>query len=278
MIVSKYNASGNDFVVFSSFLDNDRSALAKNLCDRFNGVGADGLIVILPANDEKCDIRWEFYNSDGSVASMCGNGSRAAALYAYFQGLANENMRIKTGAGIIKAKIFKNENLCQNASEILNKSQNEISGQNPSQINKSMLVEVELTSPKKLNESFNENGKTWYFYDTGVPHLITFSKNLAEFDLDLAKKMRQKHNANVNFALIKDSQNIAVRTYERGVENETMACGTGMAASFLAGFELGLVKAEICVQPKSNEKLFLRFEEGKIYFKGEVKKCFDAVL
>ena len=110
-----------------------------------------------------------------------------------------------------------------------------------------------------------------------MPHLITFIQNLADFDLDLAKKMREKHNANVNFALIKDSQNIAVRTYERGVENETMACGTGMAASFYAAFELGLVKNQISVRPKSNEELFLRCDE-KIYFKGAVIKCFDAIF
>ena len=140
-----------------------------------------------------------------------------------------------------------------------------------------MFVEVALTNPKKLSQSFDENGKTWHFYDTGVPHLITFIQNLADFDLDLAKKMREKHNANVNFALIKDSQNIAVRTYERGVENETMACGTGMAASFYAAFELGLVKNQISVRPKSNEELFLRFDE-KIYFKGAVIKCFDAIF
>lgn len=269
MIVSKYNASGNDFVIFSSFLAGNRSALAKKLCDRFSGVGADGLIVILPANDENCDIRWEFYNSDGSQALMCGNGSRAAGLYAYMQGLTGQKLRLKTGAGIINAQVF--------ADKTTNKNPNKNLAQEPLDTANSMLVEVALTNPKKLSQSFDENGKTWHFYDTGVPHLITFIQNLADFDLDLAKKMREKHNANVNFALIKDSQNIAVRTYERGVENETMACGTGMAASFYAAFELGLVKNQISVRPKSNEELFLRFDE-KIYFKGAVIKCFDAIF
>jgi diaminopimelate epimerase len=103
MVVSKYSASGNDFVIFHTFRKIDRSNLAKILCDRFNGVGADGLIVILPHSEY--DFEWQFYNADGSEASMCGNGSRAAAHYAYVNNLADKKMKFLTGAGVIEAEV-----------------------------------------------------------------------------------------------------------------------------------------------------------------------------
>ena len=86
MRVLKYNASGNDFVIFHSFVSKDRSELAKILCDRFNGIGADGLIVLLPFEN---GLKWEFYNNDGSYAAMCGNGARAALSYAAHNDLTN---------------------------------------------------------------------------------------------------------------------------------------------------------------------------------------------
>jgi diaminopimelate epimerase len=249
MKVSKYNASGNDFVVFHTFVNENRSVLAKRLCDRTNGIGADGLIVLLPNGENS--IKWEFYNSDGSMAAMCGNGSRAAFAYAYKNGLIGANATLLSGAGLIGGKIWQD------------------------------IVEVELTNPKKLSEKFDESGFTWHFYDTGVPHLVTFVDNLAKFDLEIARTMRYKYNANVNFALIKDKENsldanLLVRTYERGVENETLACGTGMAACFYAGFKLNFLGDSIKVKPKSGEILGLRLENGKIFFSGCVNYCFDA--
>jgi diaminopimelate epimerase len=103
MVVSKYNASGNDFVIFHAFKKINRGKLAKKLCDRFEGIGADGLIVILP--HDKYDFEWQFYNSDGSEAEMCGNGSRAAAHYAYYNNLADNKMRFLTLAGVIEAQV-----------------------------------------------------------------------------------------------------------------------------------------------------------------------------
>ena len=91
MKISKYCASGNDFVIITAFSNKNRSLLAKKLCDRFNGVGADGLIIILP--DTNNDFKWEFYNSDGSVAKMCGNGARAAFMYAYENNLISKKAK-----------------------------------------------------------------------------------------------------------------------------------------------------------------------------------------
>ncbi|WP_162166486.1 diaminopimelate epimerase [Campylobacter fetus] len=246
MQLSKYNASGNDFVIFHTFKSLNRRELAMSLCDRFNSIGADGLIVILPSKE--CDFEWEFYNSDGSLASMCGNGSRAAALYAYQNSLCSKNCSFKTGAGIIKASIDND------------------------------FVEVALTAPKKLSEPFIEYGFEWSFYDTGVPHLVTFVDNLSKFDLSVCSELRKKYNANVNFAHLKDNGVLEVRTFERGVENETNACGTGMAASFYTGVDRFKFNPCLKVNPKSKEDLWLKFDGEIIYFKGKVKHCFDTSI
>ncbi len=113
--------------------------------------------------------------------------------------------------------------------------------------------------------------------DTGVPHLVTIVDNLDKYDHNIASKMRYEHNANVNFAKIID-EDIYVRTYERGVEGETLACGTGMAACFLKSYQLGLVSTKAFVYPKSQEELTLSLFEGIIYFKGAVKKVFTATI
>ncbi len=245
MFISKYNASGNDFVIFHSFLKKDRSKLAKKLCDRQRGVGADGLIVLVPHN--KLDYEWEFYNSDGSLADMCGNGSRATAHYAVTNGLAKNTHSFLSGAGEIKC---------------------EVDGES---------VEVELTHPKELKEKFSDEGREWYFFDTGVPHLVTFIDDLEEYSKELARSMRDRCNANVNFVKVAGDV-LRVRTYERGVEDETLACGTGMAASFYSAYLRGDAKEVTKVYPTSGEELVLSLKDGSIFFKGRVERVFDTIL
>lgn len=99
MQVAKYNASGNDFVIFHTFKEQDYSELAKRLCHRQEGIGADGLIVLVP--NHEYDFKWLFYNNDGSKAAMCGNGTRACAHYAFNNKLANAQMHFLTDAGVI---------------------------------------------------------------------------------------------------------------------------------------------------------------------------------
>ncbi|WP_456480032.1 diaminopimelate epimerase [Nautilia sp.] len=242
MIVSKYSASGNDFVIFHTFAKKDRSEVAKKLCERQNGIGADGLIVLLP--HEKYDFEWQFYNSDGSEAEMCGNGSRAAAHYAFVNGLACRKMKFLTLAGVIEAEV-----------------ENDV-------------VESMLSPYKLVKDEFEEEGRVWKIYDTGVPHLVTLGK-IDDYDKKLAEKMRYKYNANVNFAEVKNG-NLYVRTYERGVEDETLACGTGMCASFLVAKDLNLVGDNVTVYPKSKEELQIKLKNGRLYFKGKVKNTFTA--
>ena len=244
MKVAKYSANGNDFVIFDSNIKEDRTQLTKLICHRQDGVGADGLIVIVPNDDY--DFEWQFYNADGSEADMCGNGSRACAHYAYTHNLASKNMNFLTGAGVIKA---------------------EVDGS---------LVQVELTPPNILNKDIQYNGKSWWLLDTGVPHLVHFTKNIEEFNIEEARELRYKYNTNVNIAFIDADKNIKVRTYERGVEDETLACGTGMAACFYRAFSEGKVAKTIEVYPRSNETVYLGVNDKTITFKGAVKNTFNT--
>ncbi len=246
MQISKYSASGNDFIIFHTFLELDRSKLAKKLCHRQFGIGADGLVVLLPGNLDKYDFKWQFYNSDGSIATMCGNASRAVAHYAYNNGLCKEKTKFLTGAGIIEARV-----------------ENDI-------------VESTLTPTKIVEEEFKDSGFVWSFYDTGVPHLVTFVDDLDIFDKEIARELRQKYNANVNYAKLENDK-MYIRTYERGVEDETLACGTGMAAAFFSAIRKNLIKDSLEVYPKSKEKLILTYKNNKIYFKGKVVKVFDII-
>jgi len=245
MFISKYSASGNDFVIFHSFKKEDRSELAKKLCDRKNGIGADGLIVLVP--HKNLDFEWEFYNADGSYAAMCGNGSRATAHYAYNYGLANKEMKFLTGAGIISCKVDEN------------------------------VVETELTKPQLIKDYFIEEGYEWILIDTGVPHLVALVNNISKFDKELAKKMRIKYNANVNFAQFENGL-LKVRTYERGVEDETLACGTGMCASFLSAKNKNYIKDFSKIYPTSGEELEVKLENTTLFFKGEVKEIFTTQI
>ncbi len=247
MLVTKYNASGNDFVIFHTFHKEARNDLAKKLCHRQKGVGADGLIVLVP--HETYDFEWEFYNSDGSDAEMCGNGSRAAAHYAFSNGLCGQEMRFLTVAGVIEASVAGDE------------------------------AEVKLTEPKVLESTIVGGGHKWQLLDTGVPHLVTFVDDLKAYNKEIAREMRQEHNANVNFCKI-DTENrtLHVRTYERGVEDETLACGTGMAACFYAAYMDKKVDDVCKVYPTSREELTLSFRDGSIYFKGKVDKVFETSI
>jgi len=250
MMLSKYSANGNDFVIFHAFEKKDRSDLAVELCHRQDGIGADGLIVILPHNEQ--DFEWEFYNSDGSHADMCGNGSRAAAHYAFINDIANKKMNFLTGAGVINAEVSKSH------------------GQ------RKAMVLSELTAPRILDRIIETNDKSWWLIDTGVPHLVHFTNNIKEFDLKEARELRNEYNANVNIAFIDENKNLKVRTYERGVEDETLACGTGMAACFYRALQEEKISNSVEVYPKSGDTLYLGYNGNSITFKGEVKNVFNA--
>ena len=244
MIVTKYSANGNDFIMFVAQEKADRSALAKKLCHRQNGVGADGLVVLLPHNDY--DFEWEFYNSDGSQADMCGNASRAVAHYAHEKGISRDNKaEFLTGAGVIRATI------------------------------NGLYVVSDMVEPDIIRKDIEAYGENWWLIDSGVPHLVALRDDIETFDLAQARELREKYNANVNICKVED-ETIYVRTYERGVEDETLACGTGMVACFIRNYKEGKVPEQVKVHPKSGDELYVSVEDGVYRFGGKVTKTFVA--
>ena len=245
MTVTKYSANGNDFIFFIAKEKEDRSEQAKKLCHRQNGVGADGLVVLLP--HPKYDFEWEFYNADGSYAAMCGNASRAAAHFAHEKGICKDGKaEFLTGAGVIRATI------------------------------NGLYVVSDMVEPKILRTDIEEDGETWWLIDSGVPHLVAVRENIDAFDLEQARRLREKYDANVNICRVEGEDTMYVRTYERGVEDETLACGTGMVACFIRNHKEGRVADQVKIYPKSGDELYVSYEEGVYRFGGKVTKTFIA--
>jgi len=244
MTVTKYSANGNDFVMFIAQEKADRSALAQTLCHRQNGVGADGLVVLVP--HDAYDFEWEFYNADGSYAAMCGNASRAVAHFAHEKGISkDQKAEFLTGAGVIRATI------------------------------NGLYVVSDMTTPRIIRTDIEEEGETWWLIDSGVPHLVVVRESIDDFDLTKARILRQKYNCNVNICKL-DGDTMYVRTYERGVEDETLACGTGMVACFVRNHQENKLSDEVKVFPKSGDELYVSYEEGVYRFGGQVTKTFVA--
>jgi diaminopimelate epimerase len=263
---TKSVATGNDFVIIDNrqnVLKGDLPVTAKKLCDRFYGVGADGLLLI--EKSKNADFRMRIFNSDGSEAEMCGNGSRCAALYAYAKKIAPADMKVETMAGILNANV------------------------------RGDIVKVKLTDPKNIEWNLclmiNECPYKVNVANTGVPHVVHFVDDLDAVEIKkLGPKMRyheefSPHGANVDFVKItdKNKNTIAVRTYERGVEDETLACGTGAVASAIISAEAEKLISPVTVETRSGELLKVYFEslEGSfknVYLEGKAKLVYEGEI
>ena len=239
---TKMSGTGNDFVI----IDNRRllvphekqSELARRLCRRMFSIGADGVIFI--EESDHADFSWQFYNADGSKAEMCGNGSRCAARFAYRQGIAGRKMRFATLAGIIEAEIGEEES----------------------------EVRVLMPAPRdfRLELALDLGGerRSLDFVDTGVPHAVLVVEDdqvpVAEWGREVRyHPLFGSKGSNANFIKLLPDGRLKVRTYERGVEAETMACGTGAVASALiAALRLGL-KSPVRVVTTGGEELTILF-------------------
>lgn len=264
MIVSKYCASGNDFIIFHSFQEKDRTEMAVTLCNRFYGIGADGLVVVLPytktmeSNIECLAYKWEFYNADGSLADMCGNASRAVSLYAFHNGLATQNHSFLSGAGVIDTSI----------KDIID--------------SKHAYVQSNLgkyTLQGNIVENHKGNMYEFEHIIMRIPHLVYFANSIKEFhtlsnDLEFLSYLRHKYDANVNIAL-KENDKIHYATFERGIENITQACGTGACAIYASIRDFN---REYTLIPPSKENLKVSYNNGSIYFSGLVTKVCDCVI
>lgn len=239
---TKMSGTGNDFII----VDNrqnlvaraDQAGLAARICRRMFSVGADGLILIEASAE--ADFCWQFYNADGSVAEMCGNGSRCAARFAFEQGIAGRTMRFATIAGLIEA-------------EVLDGDEVKIKLTRPADYRRNLTVELDGT-PFQLS-----------FINTGVPHAVIF---VDRSDVPVKKwgrviryhELFQPAGTNANFVQLLGGNAIYARTYERGVEDETMACGTGAVASaIMAAIHHGL-GSPVVVQTSGGDRLTIHFE------------------
>jgi len=202
---NKYQGAGNDFIIIdnrNSIFNPDNPALIKKLCDRRFGIGADGLILI--NNKTGFDFEMVYFNADGYIGSMCGNGGRCTADFALKSGIAEKKLRFIAADGIHYA---------------------ELEGE---------LIRLKMND---VNEIRSVAGN--YFINTGSPHYVIFMKELDNFDVfNEGRKIRQSKDfqpggTNVNF-VESESNGIFVRTFERGVEDETLSCGTGVTASAIA--------------------------------------------
>jgi diaminopimelate epimerase len=261
--------SGNDFIVIdnrSEMIDAGRCRdLVRMSCRHKLSVGADGLILI--ENDPEVDFRWRFFNADGSEAEMCGNGARCAARFAYLNGIVDKsNMAFRTLAGVIEAEILGER------------------------------VRIQTTPPRDLmlNLTVQSDGRTFlvHFINTGVPHVVVVLNSVA--DLELTEVFRwgralryhdhfQPAGTNVNFIAVRDNQHLVVRTYERGVEDETLACGTGAIASALIAAAHQRVTAPTHVQTHSQETLTIHFRQQGLEFtdvrlEGAARVVYEARL
>ena len=260
---TKMVASGNDFVV----IDNRRKAaknplaFTKAICEQHTGIGADG--VLLFENSRKADFKMRIINSDGSEAEACGNGFRCIARYAKERMGYPARFRFESVAGLIDAEV------------------------------KSSRVRVQLVQPSGLRERAQiqvlGHRLHYSFINTGVPHTVIFVEGLSKVDVaGLGRAIRfhkdfQPKGTNVNFVEVKNQNQIQVRTYERGVENETLACGTGSTASAIISCLLGYAKPPVRVKTSGGEILTVDFkkEQGKITsvtLEGEARFVFEGKL
>ena len=248
----KMSGSGNDFIIIDnrdlSLQIIDLPVFVRRVCQRKVSVGADGLFLIEPS--AVADFKWRFFNSDGSLAEMCGNGSRCVARYAYLNGIAGRTMSFETLAGIITAEVNDDS------------------------------VKVRLTdpSPLKIAQKITLDGREYALdcIDTGVPHAVLFVPDADKTMVSELGPQIRRHphfgprGTNVNFVQVLGPGRIRVRTFERGVEGETLACGTGVTASALVSAKIHGFRSPLSVQVQGGDQLHVSFEEGPDGF-GKVK-------
>ncbi|MGA1824758.1 MAG: diaminopimelate epimerase [bacterium] len=239
---SKMSGCGNDFILIDNracILTISADKLAPMVCDRHNGVGADGLIIV--EKSDNVDFRMRFYNSDGGEAEMCGNGARCVSRFAYLKEIVKERMIFETRAGRIEGHVLDNGNVKINMGTVTFKLSDGM---------------IDLPDYGSL-----------YYLTVGVPHVVRFVDEIDSLDVyRIGRDIRYNEKfapkgTNVNFVKVLDSDSLTIRTYERGVEGETMACGTGASAAAIVAFSLGFVKLPVHVYTKNRCLLEIDFKQ-----------------
>lgn len=262
----KLQGCGNDFVAIDNrVLRLPRELMAewaRKVCPRAFGVGADGLffLELAPADRKDADYIWHFYNADGSRAEMCGNATRCAGRLAHALGLAGERSVMGADAGNVAIAVLP-----------------EID-----------QVKVQLTEPKGLvlGTVLNvlDHPTEVHFVNTGVPHAVIFAESVREVEVAAIGRAVRYHEhfapagTNVNFVQVVDSGRTLVRTYERGVEGETYACGTGVSAVQVVCAALGKTGDRVENTTSGGEVLTTSLEGGRVYLQGAAELTFTGEL
>jgi len=240
---TKMNGAGNDFVLIDNRAQKTKLTRDQivHLCDRHRGVGADGVILLMPSSSGKADWAWEFYNSDGSVGEMCGNGARCFARFVQRRTGNRRNFAFETQAGVVAAE-FNNG-----------------------------LVTVTLTRPEglRLNQQLPLSGGAQIVHclNTGVPHTVLFVPDADRAMVEALGPEIRRHphfapkGTNVNFVQVLGPGRVRVRTYDRGVEGETLACGPGVTASALISARVHQFRSPVQVLVQGGDQLAVSFEE-----------------
>jgi diaminopimelate epimerase len=240
---TKMNGAGNDFMLFDNRtgeINLSRSEIMR-LCDRHRGIGADG-ILLLEKPSNRADFRMRYFNADGGEAEMCGNGARCFARFANKVAGAQRKISFETPAGVISAQLVAD------------------------------LVTLQMTEPTDLRLNFSlplaDQNKMIHFINSGVPHVVIPVPRIDDVDVRREGAAIRHHKvflpagANVNFIEKRGANEIAIRTYERGVENETLACGTGIVASALIWAATENVTGPITVVARGGDELRVGFEKS----------------
>lgn len=246
---AKYHGAGNDFILVDDRTQTfpiHESPLIEKLCQHRLGIGADGLILLQPS--KKADFRMRIFNCDGKEADMCGNGVRCLTDFIRQLGDQRKQFSIETGAQVTHCSFQGN------------------------------MVCVDMGGFRWIEKGMQLGPYKVYAVDTGVPHVVIFGEVEGDF-ITLARTIRYHshfapHGANVNFARFENGK-IRTRTYERGVEDETLACGTGAAAVGVVAAELYSL-ASVGILPASEEELLVQVQHDKVTLIGPATCVFTG--
>jgi len=256
---AKISATGNDFILFDNrtqIFSGRESEYFRTICQRRTGVGADG--VILLENSKRADFRMRYFNADGNEAEMCGNGARSVAFWAHYLGIVDEKMCFESQSALHRAEIKENG------------------------------VRVQMPTPEAWNLNIRIGEEYGWeiggFVRVGVPHYVLFVDDLEQVDVPtIGHSIRHDsafvHGTNVDFVQLLSPQKLRLRTYERGVETETLSCGTGAIASAVIAYRKKNIRPPVEVQAPGGI-LWVDFDRDfkEVFLEGSVTLVFEGKL
>ena len=261
----KMSGSGNDFIVIDNrdgvVDEKNLSQWIASICRRKRSVGADGLILI--ETSERADFKWRFFNADGGEAEMCGNGGRCVARLAHLIGIAGPRLSLETQTGVIQAEIT----------------------------DKRVKLEMPQPSTVEFDYPLEAGGQTFTVSSVtvGVPHVVVWVSDVdtaAVFKVGQAIRYHAHYaptGTNVDFVQPLDDGTLAIRTYERGVEDETLACGTGSVAAALVASAKGMVTSPAALNTRGGGRLKIYFDKHgdefrEVFLEGDARVIYKGKL